>query len=701
MPLFNGWKLDKSNPDTERFHLNKILSAIQTAVNSAALTTWGSITGTLADQTDLQAALDAKEAAGTAAAAVAAHEAAGEHTQLDLPEIAEPAAPSADTVRLYATDSNGISELEMKDSTGLVHRIGEELLTRVRNTTGATLAVGAAVYVTGSTGSTPTVALARSDADATTPCVGLVVEAIPNNGFGRIISKGTISNVDTSAFVEGNPVYLSATVAGGLTSTAPTHPNLLQKVGTVTNVGVGNGKILVNVDAVIRPLTQSITNGDTTHAPSSDTVFDALAGYQPVDATLTALAGLDTTLGLLEQTAADTFTKRAIGVAAATDVLTRADGDGRYSTPSDLANYLPLTGGTLTGDIQVLKSGAVVGVGLSGSYNGGITNYGAAGDGQVGLFSEYAGGILYLRPNGRSDITGQVLIQPTLVSLVARERITMNVPALSGTAYINGHIELRTDDSSLPRIGFHRAGVDAIALYFNGVGDMRLRRSNNSDAALYTDFNFAPGGLTPSTTNQYSGTTHTHAITGFASLTAANSFSLSQKVNVGSGIGDWELQVAGVQAGGIFADTSTPRACFYGSTGSTLHFRPNGRASVTGESTLTSAGVFTAPSVNDSKGNVRDIPRITRNSTTAIQSTDGGKAIVKDNTTAYTWNVNTGVFTTGMAVTVINDGTAGNVTIAQGADMTVVNGSTTGDYTLQPGESRTLYGLSATRVRVL
>jgi len=39
---------------------------------------WGDITGTLSDQTDLQDALDDKEDAGTAAAAVAAHEAGGD-----------------------------------------------------------------------------------------------------------------------------------------------------------------------------------------------------------------------------------------------------------------------------------------------------------------------------------------------------------------------------------------------------------------------------------------------------------------------------------------------------------------------------------------------------------------------------------------------------------------------------------------------
>jgi hypothetical protein len=78
----------------------------------------------------------------------------------------------------------------------------------------------------------------------------------------------------------------------------------------------------------------------------------AQAASQPVDATLTALAGLNATAGLVEQTAADTFTKRAMGVAASTDVLTRADGDGRYSLGSHTHSGLAPTGGT-TG--QVLK----------------------------------------------------------------------------------------------------------------------------------------------------------------------------------------------------------------------------------------------------------------------------------------------------------------------------------------------------------
>ena len=160
--------------------------------------------------------------------------------------------------------------------------IGQDLLIKVINNTGSTIANGAAVYITsGSSGFTyPNVALARADVASTAVVLGLTKGAITNGSVGYVSAQGTIDNVNTSSYTVGQVLYLSTSSAGQLVNTIPS-TGITVQVGVVTYVDSSIGTIYVkqttplNVPASIISGTLAAANGGT--GQSSYTVGDILA----------------------------------------------------------------------------------------------------------------------------------------------------------------------------------------------------------------------------------------------------------------------------------------------------------------------------------------------------------------------------------------------------------------------------------------
>lgn len=122
------------------------------------------------------------------------------------------------------------------------------VICQVRNTTGATLTKGTAVYISGATGQIPTVTKAQANSDpASAQTLGLMTADLANNSNGYVTIIGLITNIDTSAYTDGQQLYLSPSVAGGLTATKPSAPNHLVYVAIVEYAHASQGKLFVKV----------------------------------------------------------------------------------------------------------------------------------------------------------------------------------------------------------------------------------------------------------------------------------------------------------------------------------------------------------------------------------------------------------------------------------------------------------------------
>ena len=110
----------------------------------------------------------------------------------------------------------------------------------VRNNSGATIAKGDSVYVTGFSTKT-TVAKSVATDLATFPVMGLATTAITNGSDGVVIVSGIFSNVNTSSYTAGNRLYVAT--AGGLTATQPAGGS--GATGVVLKANATTGIILV------------------------------------------------------------------------------------------------------------------------------------------------------------------------------------------------------------------------------------------------------------------------------------------------------------------------------------------------------------------------------------------------------------------------------------------------------------------------
>lgn len=204
-----------------------------------------------------------------------------------------PTTPPTTAGTIYWDEGNGTPSVVLNASTEL--QLGQENIAKVYNGSGATIPNGAVVAVNGAQGQRPQVTLADADTESlSAPTLGIATESIANGAEGFICTFGLVRGLDTSAFIEGLPIYLSQT-AGQFTQTRPSAPAHTVALGWVIKVNASSGEVFVNInngwelDELHNVLITSPSSGNTL-------IYDAVANVWK-NANITAGTGISVTNG--------------------------------------------------------------------------------------------------------------------------------------------------------------------------------------------------------------------------------------------------------------------------------------------------------------------------------------------------------------------------------------------------------------------
>jgi hypothetical protein len=145
---------------------------------------------------------------------------------------------------------DGTLEIIMKGG-NVVQQVGLEQYIFAKSASNSGIADGKVYYFAGSDGSNKLVELARADTAGTSDTViGIGTETTVGGAKGYVTTFGFVRGLPDSAVadcIEGSVIYLSATVPGGLTSTAPISPYHEVRVGYCTRKQPNNNEIFVGI----------------------------------------------------------------------------------------------------------------------------------------------------------------------------------------------------------------------------------------------------------------------------------------------------------------------------------------------------------------------------------------------------------------------------------------------------------------------
>ena len=271
--------------------------------------------------------------------------------------------------------NNAVGRIQWDDATGtleflvkggnVVLPIGEKNILRIKNDDTVLLLPGDVVYVYGSDGINFTVKRAQADnkpiSDLT---IGVVAESISVGELGFIVLSGIVDNINTSAFVPGDILYLSGVSAGELTNIRPTAPIAPVRAGVCLEQSAATGKVFISIEhsaslgELQNVLFSSVENGNTL-------VFDSVAQIwkneplfsSPAVKTADFIVAAND-VWLINNKSASTCTVTLPVAANYTGRVLRFQNWQSQSLISSSSNIVPLVGGAAATAILPATSGA-------------------------------------------------------------------------------------------------------------------------------------------------------------------------------------------------------------------------------------------------------------------------------------------------------------------------------------------------------